>query len=117
MFVDGTRKEHKCKTCGHTKHEEVTPDHWVCDECKRPMGSLHLDATVFTKTQIGASRKIGACSWACMIAALRRVRSTYFVSLPYLYYDDDMPEGCLAKDFWLAIRPDAEKESDSGGGS
>jgi hypothetical protein len=52
-----------------------------------------------------------------MIAALRRVRSTYFVSLPYLYYDDDMPEGCLAKDFWLAIRPDAEKESDSGGGS
>lgn len=106
----GIVKESEWKECGHCgSRKRVADEVRGCDVCKRVFdddGPM-LSADIFNKGDAGGSRVscIDACSWTCALKALAKVECDYFVSLPYLHYDDDeTPEGARAQDFFEAIK-------------
>lgn len=95
-----------CGECGTRKR--LTDDAYGCDVCKKPISyeitgkhHQHLRATVFNEGK--ESRDLEFCSWACCLRGLKKVKSDYFVSLPYLLYDEKQ-KGIRAKDFFDAVR-------------
>lgn len=108
------REHTHCSSCGHVngiKQEEE----YGCDACKKPinMGNSengkhrgHLEAVVFRNNQ--ESERLHFCSWRCCIAKLKKVKTDYFVSLPYLTFDETTP-GLRAKDFFSVMRPSTRK--------
>jgi hypothetical protein len=108
----GTARSSRCTrrwaSCdNHTGIEQE--EEYGCDECKKPIqrdvkGSHHtyLKADIFR--QGGATGHLEFCSWTCCLKGLKKVRTDYFVSLPYLIYDDQDAKGLRAKDFFAAVR-------------
>lgn len=91
-----------CNCCGWRKR--VGDDVRGCDVCRKEFSEKEgppLNFTVFRSQE--KSEDIDCCSWLCALTALRNVESDYFVSLPYLYFDSDVPEGARAQDFFTAI--------------
>lgn len=98
---------HECPSCRSRKR--LTEEEYGCDECKKPIDydldvkqhRQYLQVTVFHHE--GQSEHLEFCSWRCALKGLKKVKSDYFVSLPYLIYDDDQ-KGIRAKDFWAALK-------------
>lgn len=95
---------HTCPTCENRSRE--SDDEYGCDECQTPIdyGSKkrqHLQATVFRHNL--ETENLEFCSWKCALKGLKKVKSDYFVSLPYLHYDERQ-KGVRAKDFFDAIK-------------
>ncbi len=80
-----------------------------CDFCKKEIdfdaeGQQYLEIAVFQNNS-GPSERKQFCSWVCVIKGLRKVKSDYFVSLPFLQYDAKK-KGIRAKDFLALFKKD-----------
>lgn len=81
-----------------------------CDECKRPINRglghkgnrQYLQASVFNRTTDSAGT-LEFCTWKCCLKGLGKAKSDYFISLPYLTYDEEQ-KGIRAQDFFDAVR-------------
>lgn len=86
------RKYRECKSCKarHLVRSEV----YGCDGCGKVLDmnkpeADYLRATIHRKNQaVGDSTDVTCCSWRCMVKSLRKVKTDYFVSLPFLHYDE-----------------------------
>jgi len=100
----------KCKECDHIVRE-VSPEQFGCDECRKPIeyevwGKSHhdyLEITVFHNSS-DSTEHLHLCSWKCVAKKLRKVKSDYFVSLPFLHYEKDTVPGQRASDFLKLVR-------------
>jgi hypothetical protein len=100
-----------CKGCG-TKHR-LTDETYGCDECRKPIDRggeqrQYLQATVFKHGE--ESKRLEFCSWRCCLKGLRKVKSDYFVSLPFLHYDERQ-KGVRARDFFTLLRPTEKRNT------
>jgi hypothetical protein len=91
-----------CKSC-HTRLKMVRDEAYGCDECRKEIdmdkrGTDYLEARIFSKNHETIGMQF--CSWRCCLRGLKKVKSDYFVSLPYLHYD----EGILAKEFFKLMK-------------
>ena len=104
MYKQKVKAEH-CKSCNQiTKAPELT---FYCDNCNKEMGEFgSLDMTVFSNKGNTRSKRYELCSWKCVFEKLKKVKSNYFVSLPYLHYDRDKERlaGQDGKDFFKFIK-------------
>lgn len=79
-----------------------------CDFCRRkiPDENLHLPVQVFNQDQDRTlpSTQMDFCSWKCILKYLPKIKSNYFVCLPYLHFDNSMGAGCNAADFLNLIK-------------
>lgn len=97
-------------TCGECKrqHEQISPEEYGCDECMQPINrgarGNHLSLLQATAHRTeGAPKDYEFCSWVCCLKGLSKVKTDYFITLPYLTYDEDQP-GLRAQDFFAAYR-------------
>lgn len=93
-----------CKSCG-TKHR-LTDETYGCDECRKPIDRegeqrQYLRVGVFKHGE--ETRHLEFCSWRCCAKGLRKVKTDYFVSLPFLHYDERQ-KGIRAQDFFALLR-------------
>ena len=97
------RKYDKCKSCRTQKF--VSEEEYGCDNCRKKLtGSGNaLRLTALSSPGDARSTDYTYCSWACVFAGLKKIKSDYFVSLPYLSFDYH-PKGQTVKDFWKAIK-------------
>lgn len=63
-----------------------------CDCCREeirdyPNEPGRLEVTVFQHADSAEYKHLHYCSWKCVLAALPKLQTDYFISLPYLYYD------------------------------
>ena len=94
--------------------ERVSDEVYGCDECKKEFGEVNkLEITVFyshkmeaklKNSESGVTDRHQFCSWACVGKFMPKVKTDYFVSLPYLHYDAQTP-GTTIKDFLNLINP------------
>lgn len=83
------------------RSEQVTSDIYGCDECECEIPELpnepnRLELTVFDKND--ESRHLHFCSWRCVLTHIPKVECTYFIDLPFLYYDIKEGKNRLAKE-------------------
>lgn len=93
-----------CKRHGKIIQQEV----YGCDVCKKEIdlnkkGAEYLDATVFHHDQEKAAEHMHFCSWRCVIRGLKKVKTDYFISLPFLHYGSGA-KGLMAKDFFKFMK-------------
>lgn len=103
-------KEATYKACGECgSRHRLTEEAYGCDCCKKPITLNltskghhdYLEAAVFKN---GAETKhLHFCSWKCALKAIKTVKTDYFVTLPYLLYDETK-KGLRAKDFFAEIK-------------
>jgi len=96
----------ECSSCGHRTHilEEAQ---YGCDNCKRVL-NMELDEGEYdflrlTVFRNGSSIDYQFCCWNCVLKFLPKIKSDYFVSLPYLLYDNKR-KGMRAKDFLKLVK-------------
>jgi hypothetical protein len=93
----------QCDKCGARHH--VSDEEYGCDVCRKPINRdgqtrQHLSANVFHNGEV--TTRLEFCSWKCCIQGLRKVKTDYFVALPYLHYDEKQ-KGIRAKDFFAEM--------------
>jgi hypothetical protein len=79
-----------------------------CDNCKKEIDFNNpkiqsLELTVFRHQYNTQSERLIFCSWSCVLEKLPKIKTDYFVSLPYLMFDTNH-KGVSAKDFIKEIR-------------
>ena len=91
----------ECPACDSRKR--VADEVHGCDVCHKVFveDESYLSVDIF-RHETRSADKMDFCSWACALKGLATIETDYFVSLPYLHYDD-MPEGQRASDFFAAI--------------
>jgi hypothetical protein len=92
-----------CTSCEaqHLEENEV----YGCDGCRKEIDMRkkhveYLDATVHHRTE--AAKSLHFCSWKCCMKGLPKVKTDYFISMPFLMFDSKA-KGMRAKDFFAAI--------------
>jgi len=95
-----------CKKCGSRR--QVKAEIIGCDGCGKPIDlgdpdRETLQAGVFHRSEKEDTGRLYFCSWQCALAALSKVRTDSFISLPYLSYDHTVP-GTRASDFWRIVK-------------
>lgn len=97
----------KCGECGTRKR--ISEEQRGCDVCKKVFGEdeSYLSADIFRRDSEGSER-IDCCSWSCALKGIASIKTDYFVSLPYLHFDEDTAKGQRASDFFAAIRTFAD---------
>jgi hypothetical protein len=105
-------KEAKYKSAMRRTRVLVREEEYGCDQCKKPInrGNLgpkgnrqYLQATVFQDRGTSNAANLEFCSWKCCLKGLAKVKSNYFVSFPYLHYDEEQ-KGIRAQDFFVAAK-------------
>ena len=99
-----------CKECGSRK-EVISDDKYGCDQCKKEInfyseGKSHndfLDIKVFHHNN-DPTEEFQFCSWKCVFKFLPTIKTNYFVTLPYLHYEDDVMPGQGIKGFLKEIK-------------
>ena len=104
------RKYRVCRSC-KARHQ-ISNEVYGCDSCRKILDMNqpevdYLRANVHRHNQTGSSEEIITCSWACMAKVLNKVKCDYFVSLPFLHFED-VPKGVRAKDFFALMRGRSE---------
>ena len=94
-----------CSECNRFKRE-ISPDVYGCDNCRKEIQHeldagkrQHLQMTVFRNPDSSSSEHLEFCSWKCVLAYLPKVKSNYFVTLPYLHFDGGYPKEMTGKEF------------------
>ena len=97
------RKYDKCKTCGTKKF--VSSEVYGCDNCFEEFSGdgNFLRVSAWNNPSDSRCTDYTYCSWNCVFAGLKKMKSDYFINLPYISFDDQ-PKGQNAKDFWKAIK-------------
>lgn len=97
------RKFKECITCGHK--EMIGDEEYGCDNCKRKIdlseNRSYLSASVFHHSG-ETSDNLHFCSWDCVLKKLKTIQTDYFISLPYLLFDETNPR-INGMGFWDAI--------------
>ena len=106
-MITHTCRSSTCKKCGQTTRRGYSK--MACDKCKKDLGlndcGEHLEVKIFYQDQNNQRKEtdhLQFCSWKCCIKFLPKIKSDYFVTLPYLHYDN-RKKGLTAKDFFEAI--------------
>ncbi len=71
-----------------------------CDECRKEMDLNNPDVDYLRSTihkNNSGYQELTFCSWKCVLKYLPKIKCDYFVSLPYVMYDNNK-KGCTAKD-------------------
>lgn len=68
----------------------VSDEVYGCDECRKeirdfPNENPRLDIAVFHHSH--ESERLHFCSWRCVLKHLPKIKTDYFVSLPFVHYD------------------------------
>ena len=92
-------------------NERISDDVYGCDQCKKEFGSedkLQIDVFYHDEKNKkqnngGGTDKHDFCSWVCVFKFLPKIKTDYFVNLPYLKYDSKT-KGATAKDFLKLIK-------------
>jgi len=99
-------KENEYATCTKCSARRlVSEEKYGCDHCKTPTDIFNeryrvLEVTVFFLD--GKCATFHFCSWLCLFKKLPEIESDYFISLPYLSFDNPIP--AISPDaFWAAI--------------
>jgi hypothetical protein len=92
-----------------TVNVRISEEQYGCDCCRKKMAmdESTLRLNVFQTLPDGStppSQQLDFCSWKCVLKYLPKIKSNYFVCLPYLHYDDKTP-GTRAIDFINLIKP------------
>lgn len=95
----------KCPTCKNNtsvKQREI----YGCDHCGKEIDlnkkeEDYLEAVVFSHTEESVRKQY--CTWACALKDLRKVKTDYFIDLPYLSFDKG-GKGLKAKDFFKLMK-------------
>lgn len=74
------------------QNKMVTDDIYGCDCCKAviadyPNETQRLEVGVFKKSE-AVTGTLHFCSWKCVLEAIPKIKSDYFVTLPYMYFDE-----------------------------
>jgi hypothetical protein len=89
--------------------ERVSDDIYGCDNCKKELDFNkpdleYLRLTVFYRED-KSSESMEFCSWKCVLEKLPKIKTDYFIHLPFLLFDTKQ-KGISAKDFLkLLTRP------------
>ena len=84
-------KEAKYKNVMVKQRKCVSETVYGCDECRAeikeyPNEENRLELTVFRHGSENAEH-LHFCTWDCVLNHIPKIKTNYFVSLPYLYYD------------------------------
>lgn len=89
--------------CCNQRGKMIADAVYGCDHCGKVFFDGSLRATIFCND--GKSPlEVDCCSWGCMLKKLATVETDYFVSMPFLHFDNERPEGQRAGDFFAAIK-------------
>ena len=96
----------KCNKCGQ-RGKIISEEVYGCDNCKKEIDmskpeSDYLKLQVFY--QIAGVDHLEFCSWKCLFKKAKKLKSDYFISLPFLHFDGKFKNGCQSKDFWKYIK-------------
>jgi hypothetical protein len=84
-------KKAKYKTVTVKQRKCVSEEVRGCDECKKSIksqltkGGL-LEITIFRHNR--DTESLHFCSWDCTLTHLPKLKSDYFITLPYIYCDE-----------------------------
>lgn len=100
-------KEAKFKNVKKIVKQRVSDEVYGCDECKSeikdfPQESQRLELTVFHHTK--DSYHLHFCSWNCVFKHLPKINTDYFVSLPFVYFDEKEPSKRSSKALMKIIK-------------
>jgi hypothetical protein len=101
-------KEAKYKKVKRIVEVLISDDVYGCDHCKKEIddsGNLSIDVFFhdekFKKQNINNTDKYDFCSWKCLITFLPKIKTDYFISMPFLHYDNKITkDGTSVKDFF-----------------
>jgi len=85
-------------------------ERYGCDECKKQIDEMgggeheYLELKIFRNPGDNQSQHLHLCSWKCVLKKVRKVRSDYFVVLPFLLYKKKVKKGLRASDFLKLLR-------------
>ncbi len=85
----------------------VSNDIYGCDQCKKEFEENREYLQYTIHFQEGEAERHEFCSWKCVLKSLKKVKTDYFVSMPFLHYDKGTA-GTRAKDFLKAIKTPTE---------
>lgn len=100
-------QEAKYSTCGECGRHKSTVQEEIygCDNCRKEIQRnlkankrQHLQLTVFHDPANSSSQHLEFCSWKCVIAYLPKIKSNYFVSLPYMHFDEGYSKEMTGKE-------------------
>lgn len=77
--------------------KRISDDVYGCDQCKKvipdhPNETQRLEITVFRHDN--STENLHYCSWKCVLKAIPNIKTDYFASLPFLYFDEGMKDRC-----------------------
>lgn len=88
MAEDVGRVSVTCDKCGH---EEITEEAtYTCDHCGKALVKPVGRFVAFLED--GEAVRGDYCGWGCLLAELAGVKCDYFIRLPHMHCDGDMPE-------------------------
>jgi len=72
--------------------KRVSDDVFGCDCCEKeikeyPNENSRLELTVF-KGNSDDAEHLHFCSWECVLKQLPKIKTDYFISLPFVYFDE-----------------------------
>jgi hypothetical protein len=106
-------KWNECTAC-HRRTTIAQEESYGCDECKKPIddqlnskNTRHrdfLEVKIFRHVETtGHADRLHFCSWDCVFKYLPKIKTDYFVEMPFLNYEAGW-KGTTAKDFFKALR-------------
>lgn len=100
------QKVENCECCGRFV-KEISPEQHGCDQCEKPIvpygNDERLDVRVFSNKRDSSSKAYFFCSWKCVFKFVKKVKTDYFFTLPYIIFDNKV-KGRRVKDFFAAIK-------------
>lgn len=111
MIIKQTKYK-KCKSCGRSSF--VSGPVYGCDCCGKEFteeGRLEgsLQASVFY-ADLKETSNFHYCSWKCCLKHLKTVKTDYFISLPYLLFDERKNGACSAAAFFKELKNTTTKK-------
>lgn len=90
------------------QNQQVEPPVYGCDCCGKelveyPNETNRLELTVFHNNS-EKTEHLHFCSWRCVLKQLPKIKTDYFIDLPFLYYDEKEGKGRTAKEFIKLIK-------------
>ena len=104
-------KSAKYKKVKRIVNERISQEVYGCDECKGVIDlnkpKMHyLEFTIFKNK--GNSERHIICSWKCFAENIKKVKTDYFVSLPFLNFDINQ-KGLRSRDFIEILKEQNER--------
>lgn len=92
-------KKAKYKNVMVKQRKQTSPDVYGCDSCRNeikeyPNEDSRLELTVWQKDKHGRTvdektEHLHFCSWKCLFDYVKTMKSNYFASMPFLYFEKD----------------------------